>query len=165
MPRYQLNSIKNALVKLTAGFLLFAAVVSQAASEFDYGDHRSETFTYKAWHALESQKFDDAIAYTSKCIEMYAGEAKKMQAALPELPANEPKEETSKRWALNDVGTCYFIKGEALLKKGDKQGAKEAYSTLAKELKFARCWDPKGWFWGPADAAKKKIVELEFDSK
>jgi hypothetical protein len=88
-----------------------------------------------------------------------------MQEALKELPAEEPKEETFKRWALNDVGTCLFIKGEILLKKGDKKAAKEVFSKLAKDFAFAQCWDPKGWFWKPADAAKQKVVEIEFDEK
>ena len=114
---------------------------------------------------MGSANLDDALAYTGKCIELYEAEAKKMQAELKELPADEPKEETSKRWALNDVGTCLFIKGEVLLKKGDKKAAKEAFDKVVKEFPFAQCWDPKGWFWKPADAAKKKSVELEFDAK
>ena len=159
------TSVKNTIGTLTGLFVALVVVASQVAAEVDYGDQRSETLTTKAWQALETQNWDGALAYTGKCIEKYEGEAKKMQDALQELPAPEPKEETSKRWALNDVGTCYLIKGEALLKKGDKSGAKEAYTAVAKNFKFARCWDPKGWFWAPADAAKKKVVELEFDNK
>jgi hypothetical protein len=131
----------------------------------DFGDHKSETLTSKAWKAHGSGNAEDALAYVGKCVELYAAEAKKMQEALKELPANEPKEETFKRWALNDVGTCLFIKGEVLLKKGDKPGAKEAFGKLVAEFKFAQCWDEKGWFWKPADAAKQKLVELEFDEK
>lgn len=131
----------------------------------DFGDYKSETLTTRAWKALESQSLDDGLAYVGKCAELYEAEAKKMQASLKDYPPNQPSEETFKYWALNDVGTCYFIKGEILLKKGDKKGAKEAYGRVASDFKFAQCWDTKGWFWKPVDAAKKKIVELEFDEK
>ncbi|MCX7007743.1 MAG: beta-glucanase precursor [Kiritimatiellaeota bacterium] len=141
------------------------ALVQPAVAAPDFGDHKSETLTSKAWKAHGSGNAEDTLAYVDKCIELYAAEAKKMQEALKELPANEPKEETFKRWALNDVGTCLFIKGEVLLKKGDKKGAKEAFARLVAEFKFAQCWDEKGWFWKPADAAKQKLVELEFDEK
>lgn len=132
-----------------------------AIAEVDFGDQKSETLTGKAWKALDEQKLDEALAYTGKCIELYEKEAKKMQEALKELPAEEPKEETQKRWALNDVGTCLFIKGEVLLKKDDKKGAKETFDKLVKEFKFSRCWDPQGWFWKPADAAKERLEKLE----
>ena len=99
------------------------------------------------------------------CMELYAKEAKKMQASLKDYPANEPKEETEKYWALNDVGTCLFIKGEVLLKKKDTAGAKAAFRELLKEYKFAQTWDPNGWFWKPAEAAKQKLVELDFDDE
>jgi hypothetical protein len=161
----RIERMKNILAVFAAA--LFASLVfSQPASAaVDFGDYRSETLTTAAWKAMESRNLDDALTYANKCIEMYEGEARKMQDALKELPARETKEETFKRWALNDVGTCYFIKGMTLEKKGDKNGAKEAYKTLADDFKFSRCWDPKGWFWAPADVAKKKVVELEFDSK
>ena len=153
--------MKPLIIVLLAVFALFQT----AAAAPDFGDHKSETLTTKAWKAHGSGNAEDALAYVGKCIELYAAEAKKMQEALKELPANEPKEETFKRWALNDVGTCLFIKGEVLLKKGDKKGAKEAFARLVTEFKFAQCWDEKGWFWKPADAAKQKLVELEFDEK
>ena len=153
--------MKHLVITLLAAL----ALAGSAAAAPDFGDHKSETLTTKAWKAHGAGNAEEALAYTAKCVELYEAEAKKMQAALKELPANEPKEETFKRWALNDVGTCLFIKGEVLLKKGDKKGAKEAFAKLVAEFKFAQCWDEKGWFWKPADAAKQKLVELEFDEK
>jgi hypothetical protein len=74
------------------------------------------------------------------------------------------KDSANTYWALNDVGTCYFIAGKALDDKGDKKGAVAAYKFLVDKLAFAQCWDPGGWFWKPADAAKKRLAELQFDS-
>jgi hypothetical protein len=143
---------------------LFAGPYTVRA-EVDFGDHSSSTLTTKAWDALGTGDLEDALAYVAKCISMYEAEAKKMQASLTDYPSNDPKEETFKYWALNDVGTCYFIKGEVLLKKGDTAGAKTAFETCANDFKFCQCWDPKGWFWKPADAARQKVVELEYDEE
>jgi hypothetical protein len=141
-----------------------ALAVSPAAAQVDFGDHRSETLTAKAWDALGRHDLDAALTYVNKCISMYEAEAKKMQASLSAFPANEPKEETFRYWALNDVGTCFFIKGEILKQKADSKGATEAYGKSA-ELSYAQCWDPKGWFWRPGEAAKQKILELSFDAQ
>ena len=101
------------------------------------------------------------MGYTNKCIEMFKTQAVQMQSTLKE-PA--PKEKANDYWALNDVGTCYFIQGKALDDQGDKKGAIAAYKFLVDNLGFAQCWDTKGWFWKPADAARKRLTELQFDA-
>ena len=63
------------------------------------------------------------------------------------------------------MGTCLFIKGEALLALNKRDQALAAYRDLVENLGYAQCWDTKGWFWKPAEAAKQKIVELEFDQQ
>lgn len=134
-----------------------------ARAEVDFGDHSSATLTAKAWNALNGGFPDDALQFVNKCIELYAAEAAKMQAALTSAPNFATPEAAGPYWALNDVGTCLFIKGQVLAKKGDKAGAKAAYEKLTRELSFSQCWDPQGWFWKPAEAAKQKLVELEFE--
>lgn len=141
------------------------AVPHGAYAATDWGDNTSMVLTVKAWDALSAQKYDDALDYVNRCVDTYHTQAAQMQAAMTTRPANEPKETTASRWALNDCATCLFIKGEVLVKKGDKAGAKEAYGRVVKEFKDGLCWDPKGWFWCPADACKSKLVELEFDGK
>ena len=64
-------------------------------------------------------------------------------------------------WALNDVATSLFIQGEAYRKAKMTDEAKEVYQKLIKEFSFGQCWDPKGWFWKPAEAAKEKIAMIE----
>ena len=157
--------MKHWVSALTLAVAASLAAGLPAAAAPDYGDSKSETLTTKAWKAYGSENFDDALAYVAKCVELYEAEAKTMQASLKDYPPAEPHDATFKYWALNDVGTCLFIKGEILLKKGDKPGAKAAFTKLVDELKYAQCWDDKGWFWKPADAAKKRLVELEFDAK
>jgi hypothetical protein len=138
------------------------ALLIGTARAVDFGDHASVTLTSRAWRALESGSMEDALAYADKCVELYEKQANAMQAARTDFA---PADEAAKLWALNDVGTCLFIRGEVLLKQGDAAGAKAAYLRVAKEFGYAQCWDPRGWFWKPADAARQKIVEIEFDEE
>lgn len=134
------------------------------AQDLDFGDHSSATLTSRAWEAMGRGADTEALAYVGKCLELYETEAKAMQASLSDFPPTEPQEATAKYWALNDVGTCLFIKGEILLKQGNRLVAKEVFIRLRDEFGYAQCWDPKGWYWKPAQAAKQKIIEIEFDT-
>ena len=138
-----------------------APTAAPAAPAADFGDNTSVTLTTKAWNALEAKSYPALLIYTNRCIDTYKTQAIQMQASLKE-PA--PKDTASTMWALNDVGTCYFIQGKALDDQGDKKGAIAAYKTLVDSFSFAQCWDPKGWFWKPADAARKRLTELQFDA-
>ncbi len=139
-----------------------APAAAPDAPALDFGDSSSSVITTKAWQALNAKDYASAIGYTKKCIELYKTQALAMQATLKE-PA--PKETASSLWALNDVGTCYFIQGKALDDQGDKKGAIEAYKFLVDNLSFCQCWDPQGWFWPPAEGARKRLAELQFDSQ
>ena len=150
--------MKKIMMTIFAIFATFSMTSAQ-----DFGDHSSATLTSKAWEALNAGDHALVMTYTDKCIEMYLKKAKEMQAGLTALPTGT-QAEVSKYWALNDVGTCLFIKGQSLQKKGNKAAAKTAFKTLVDELKYAQCWDAKGWFWSPAGAAKKTLVELEFET-
>ena len=130
--------------------------------ELDYGDFTSSTLTTKAWKSLEEKKYDHTIKFAKKCIEMFEKDAVKMQSELKE-PVSGDKETVASKWALNDVGTCYFIMGQAYEKMKNKKKALESYKLLAKKVSFAQCWDPNGWFWKPMDAGKKRIKQLEFE--
>jgi len=156
------NSPLGLAAILFAASLLSCASTDKAAQTTTGGDS-SSVLTSKAWAALGNQNLDEAVALADTCVKLYGAEALKMQASLTQYPPNKPQEATTKYWALNDVSTILFIKGEALLKKGDSAGAKKAYKRCANDFKFGQCWDPKGWFWKPADPAKQKIVEIEFD--
>ncbi len=125
----------------------------------DYGDQTSVTLQVKAWEALGAGHLENAVKYTERCADIYRDKAKAMQASLTSRPATAVVHDY---WALNDVGTCYFIKGEALMKLGQDSEAMAAYQTALDEYSFAQAWDPKGWFWSPADAAGQKIEILKF---
>ncbi len=131
----------------------------ESGSDLDFGDYSSSAITTKAWEALNSGDYDDVMAYTDKCIELYADKAAEMQASLTEY-AWEDNEKIFSYWALNDVGASYFIRGEAFFKQGKMADAKAAYQKVVDDYFYAQCWDPQGWFWKPAEAAQMKIEEI-----
>ncbi len=140
---------------------------SKASSgELDYGDYSSQTLTTKAWDALNAGNYMTAIKYTEKTVEMYEEQAKEMQEAMKTgvtTRGKKPTEEVHANWALNDVGTSYYIRGEALVKLGRNDEALAAYKAVKDQFYYAQTWDPKGWFWSPADAATPKVVKLSGD--
>lgn len=141
---------------------LFSVKQNQTLSqskEIDFGDGTSKTLTSKAWKALEEKNYEAVLAYTSECMKRYGRIALQQQQSLTKMP--EEKNEIFAQWALNDVATCLFIRGKALIAMGNKKEAKKAFNTIIKKLPFAQCWDPQGWFWKVADAAKDQMLFIE----
>ena len=132
----------------------------ESGSNLDFGDYTSAFLTTQAWKALGSDDPDAVMAYTDKVLELYEEKAMSMQKSMTEY-AWESKDEIFAKWALNDVGTSLFIKGEAYKKIGEYKKAKKAYQELVDSYFYAQCWDPNGWFWKPAEAAQQSLDELE----
>jgi len=135
------------------------ATTAPAADGYDFGDFKSSTLTGKCWKALEDKDYNAIIAYATKCSDMYLATAIEQQNSLKDFA---PKDTAFNEWALNDVGTSLYILGMAYQAQNQNAKAIEAYKTLVDKLSFCQCWDPKGWFWHPADAAKEKLAGLEF---
>ncbi|RYD24184.1 MAG: beta-glucanase precursor [Verrucomicrobiaceae bacterium] len=129
----------------------------------DFGDHSSSTLTSKAWDAFNAKNQPAAQGYAKKCIELYQAKAVEMQKAIAPAPLTV-KEEIQKSWALNDVGTSYFVLGQSLAAEGKAKDAAAAFKFLVENLSLAQCWDTKGWFWKPADAARERAKALEFEA-
>ncbi len=125
----------------------------------NFGDFRSSTLASKAWTALSHNDIESVLAYTNKCISLYAAKAVQMQAGLKDYVTGS-NDEIFKLWALNDVATSYYIQGEAYRAANMKDEAKEAYNKVIKEYSFGQTWDTKGWFWKPAEAAKEKLAMM-----
>lgn len=143
-------------------FLILATLwlLPAVARAYDFGDNRSVTLTTKAWDALKAGDVEVVLAYTNKCVELYGEEAKKMQASLKDFVKGS-NQQIFNYWALNDVGTCLFIQGQAYSKANMMEEAKEAYKKIIDNYGFAQCWDVKGWFWKPAETAKEKLTAIE----
>lgn len=136
--------------------------LNMLGTTYDFGDYTSQTLTTKAWQALDQKDYKGVELYTKKCIQLYEEEAKKQQAFLDDFP---PKEKTFNYWALNDVGTCYFILGQAQEAQGRHDEAKLAFQKVVEELGFAQCWDPRGWFWKVAVASRGQLNKIAAESE
>ncbi len=149
---------KMAVLLAVIGMASASVADEHDEAALDFGDFTSVTLMVKAWDALGAGKYADAVAFTEKCAELYEEKAREMQATLDAKPSTDV---VNDYWALNDVGTCYFIRGEALAKLNKNDEALAAYQVVVDDLYYAQAWDPKGWYWAPADAAKPKIKMLE----
>ncbi|MEM9400845.1 MAG: beta-glucanase precursor [Pseudomonadota bacterium] len=142
---------------------------STESTGVDFGNFSSETLTTAAWRAMDRGDYSTAIIYTDKCIELYEEQALVMQKEVKlkreteDMKRKQTNQEVFDNWALNDVGTSYFIKGEALANLGREEEAVEAYKVVMNQLYFANTYDPQGWFWSPAEAASKKVTMLSQD--
>jgi hypothetical protein len=154
-------------MKKSLGLSLVAvafACLTARAEEPDFGDASSSTLTTKAWNALNAKDYKLAVTFAKKCVDLYEKEAVKMQKDLKAPVPADDKEAVAKKWALNDVGTCFYIMAQALEKQDKGKEALAAYKEIVEKVSYAQCWDPKGWYWKPADAAKTRIKALEFDT-
>ncbi len=147
-----------AVLAIFMGVMTFAGVKESVA--YNFGDFRSETLVGKAWEALAQDDIEAVLAYTNKCLELYAEQAQNMQKSLTGY-VEGTNDDVFKMWALNDVATSLYIQGEAYRKANMKDEAKEVYNKIVKEYSYGQTWDPKGWFWKPADAAKEKLTMIE----
>lgn len=124
----------------------------------------SAEFVTAAWNAYNQNDFAKAIELAQECIKRWESDAVKQQSSLTQAPPNGKVTDNEKKvifvnWALNDVGTAYFIKALSLEKLGKTVEAKDTYNTVIK-FPYARCWDSQGWFWAPAEAASENLAKL-----
>ena len=83
--------------------------------------------------------------------------ARKRNNGLSKLPSTK---EAKGYATLNELATIVWLKGEALLKKGDREGALAAYYTVLADFNYGQTWDTKGWYWSPAASCRDRIAEL-----
>lgn len=123
----------------------------------EFGDYKSSTLTGKAWDSLKQGRVMAAEAYANKCIELYSDQAVEQQLSLKAYPSEGLEWDY---WALNDVGTCMFIKGQALAKLGKQAESDRAFQDVLGRYGYAQCWDSSGgWFWKISDAARKLLYK------
>ena len=155
--------------KIVVGSLFFVLSILGSAALFpaqayEYGDMKSSTLIGKAWQALAKNDLEAVLAYTGKCIELYGAKAEEMQKSLSVYPQGTDSEIFA-YWALNDVATGLFIQGEAYSSAKMIDEAVAAYNKLGENYSYGQCYDPHGWFWKPADAAKEKLAMIQSGSK
>jgi hypothetical protein len=139
--------MKKRFITLLMLVLVFAANAEEAYQ-----------VTAKAWEAMGRKDWNTAIAHADRVIRIWGPQARRTNTQLKDYA---PAKDAKKYGNLNEVGASLLLKGDALSRKGDKAAAKVAYQTLLDQYTYAQVWDPKGWFWKPAEEALKKLVLLQ----
>ena len=114
--------------------------------------------TAKAWSALGRKDWNAAIAHADKALKIWGPQTRQTNRSLR---GYAPAKDAKKYANLNEVGTCLMLKGDALRRKGDVKGAIAAYELLLSDFEYAQVWDPNGWFWKPAESARKNLAKLK----
>ena len=112
----------------------------------------------KCWEAHGKKDIENTFKYTDLCIQLYKDDAAKLQASLKALPKD--KKEIEAAQVLNDVATAYFIQGESYRDQGKTEDAIRAFKVVVEKYCYGQAWDPRGWFWQVAKAAKESIIKL-----
>lgn len=118
----------------------------------------SKELVIKAWEAHGKNDIEQTFRITQQCIDLYKEEAGRQQASLKALPKGA---DIANYQILNDVATCYFIQAESYMRQERFPEAVEIFNIVIQEYPLAQAWDPRGWFWQIAKAAKESIDKIE----
>lgn len=128
----------------------------------------NEKLTNAAWYGFDHKRYNLAIDASEDCVGRFRMEARRTEAGLvgkPEPPVGKVSEDVKQaifeNGLLNDVATCYWIKGRAEQITNDSARAREAY-TAAASFAHARTFDPtQDIFWSPSQDAKDRLEDLK----
>ncbi|MFH0828545.1 MAG: glycoside hydrolase family 2 TIM barrel-domain containing protein, partial [Candidatus Omnitrophota bacterium] len=112
----------------------------------------------KSWAAHGKRDLEATFKYTQELIDLYKAEADKQQASLSALPKG--KDEINEVSALNDVATAYFIQAEAYERQKKNEEATKICNLIIEKYSYAQAWDPRGWHWQIAEAARQTIKKM-----
>ena len=128
-----------------------------------------------AMPAYNEENYRSAMDKAAQCIEEFKMTADSLQSDLNERSValhptgevldNDIRKKIFARGPLNDVATCYWIKGRSAEELGDMDKARDAYQA-AVDYPHALCWDPRGLFqrgifWSPPDDARGRLKNLK----
>lgn len=123
-----------------------------------YAEDDSSAYVNKAWAVLGKREFTKVYELTDACIQKYSGQAADQARALTSFPT---KGEEDSFKIMNDVATCYFIKGEALMREGKTAEAKAVFTEVIDKYPYAQNFDPRGWYWSIKEKSEITLKKLE----
>jgi len=118
----------------------------------------TSSYVRKGWAASGKKDFSQVYQITDECINKFSGEADRLAVTINDFPISG---EESKFAVMNDVATCYFIKGEALMKAGEDQKAIVVLEKVIEKYPFAQAYDPRGWYWSIKKVASDTIIKIK----
>lgn len=153
-----------------------AAAATQSSGQNGTELPRDVELMTAAWDAFNSHdykdakaKYEDAMSKADRCASRFKSEADQIQSELEQKKAKQPpkgkvtgeqKKAIYDQGPINSVATCYWIKARSAQLLHRNGEAREAYNA-AVSLSYGRAWDPRGWFWSPAEDAKDRLLDLK----
>lgn len=122
---------------------IFFAICSFLPAIYCFGQDTGP-YVKSGWDELGKKNFSRVYEITGKCIAEFGEEADKIAGTLSNFP---PKGKENIYKVMNNVATCYFIKGEALMREGKNDEAKKVFKAIIDKYPYAQAFDPRGWFW------------------
>ncbi len=119
---------------------------------------RSGDYVKEGWNQLGKRNFKEVYKIVEECILEFGEEADKIAEGLSDFP---PKGKENIYKVMNDVATCYFIKGEALMREGKIQEAIDTFKIIIEKYPYAQAWDPRGWFWSLKEKSEITLKKLK----
>jgi len=132
-------------------------MIDSLHSGLDFGDGSSSAITTKAWESYNGGDYNLAMVYADKCIDLYRENAILQQEMLTEYPSQE---DIPRYWALNDVGTSFFIAAKSASEVGQLDKAERYFNFIKEKLPFASSWNPSGWHWKISDSVDEELKNL-----
>lgn len=118
----------------------------------------SSDYVNKAWARLGKREFSEVHILVDECIRKYSSPAQDQAKTLGSFPT---KGEEDNFKIMNNVATCYFIKGEALMREGKTEQAKTVFSQVIDKYPYAKSFDPRGWYWSIKEKSEITLKKLE----
>jgi hypothetical protein len=146
---------------LNLGLLFCILIFGLCLYAFAQEKPTSTDLMIKSWGVHGKKEIENTFKYTQQCIDLYKEEADLQQASLTEIPQDSDIAAFS---SLNNVATCYFIQAESYMRQGKNDEAKEIFNLIIDKYPYAQAWDPRGWYWVIADAARQSIKKIETGS-
>lgn len=106
--------------------------------------------------ALEDKKYEKALFFALKYINLNAHRADEQQSTLKEFPTLPLYDSYSH---LNTVAFCWLVVASAYAAKGEVQKALEATDQIVNKYPFAQHWDVKKGLVKLVNMAEQKIKE------
>ena len=115
-----------------------------------------------------NDQFADAVSMVDACFSQWGPEAGQKQKKLHDRGKSCPstgkvsrKErlKIQKDYLMNDVSMALWAKARSLHELGQVEAAKNTYAQCIY-MTCGRAWDPKGWFWSPAQDCANQVKSL-----
>ncbi|MBF0479273.1 MAG: hypothetical protein HQL26_07295 [Candidatus Omnitrophica bacterium] len=106
------------------------------------------------WEASGNNDQVKLNALVEEVLKFYGDKAAVQESELTDFPVAGQEGQYS---ALNDVATCLFIQAEFLFNHGKGDEAEKKFKNIIDNYKWAKAWDPRGWFWSVAEKSQATI--------